>query len=76
MGPQHAVGQASVRYLANIRSILRRLAEEAGLQDPEAFAHSWHILMKGSIVAASEGDLDAARRAQRMGRLLIEEHRP
>jgi hypothetical protein len=31
--------------------------------------------MKGSIVAAGEGDTDAARRAQAMGRLLIAEHR-
>jgi hypothetical protein len=31
--------------------------------------------MKGSIVAAGEGDRDAARRAQAMGRLLIAQHR-
>jgi hypothetical protein len=31
--------------------------------------------MKGSIVAAGEGDRDAARRAQAMGRLLIEQYR-
>jgi len=34
---------------------LRSLAEEADLPDPESFAHTWHILMKGSIVAAAEG---------------------
>jgi hypothetical protein len=27
--------------------------------------------MKGSIVAAGEGDVDAARRAQHLGRLLL-----
>ena len=27
--------------------------------------------MKGSIVAAGEGDLDAARRAKRIGRVLL-----
>jgi hypothetical protein len=32
--------------------------------------------MKGSIVAAGEGDHEAARRAQAMGRLLIAQHRP
>jgi AcrR family transcriptional regulator len=76
MGPGHAVGQASIAHLAKIRAIVRALADEAGLRDSEAFARSWHILMKGSIVAATEGDADAARRAQRMARTLIEQHRP
>ena len=75
MGPAHPAGQASVRHLASIRSIVRRLAEEAALRDPESFARSWHILMKGSIVSAVEGDRDAAVRAQALGRLLIEQHR-
>lgn len=70
------IGAASAGHLANIRSIIRRLAAEAGLRDPNRFAHSWHILMKGSIVAAGEGDRDAARRAQEMGRLLLAQHRP
>jgi AcrR family transcriptional regulator len=70
-----ALGGASAVHLANIRSIIRQLATEAGLHDPEQFAHSWHILMKGSIVAASEGDRDAAHRAQAMGRLLIAQYR-
>jgi AcrR family transcriptional regulator len=69
------IGSASAAHLANIRSIIRQLAVEAGLRDPDGFAHSWHILMKGSIVAAGEGDRDAARRAQAMGRLLIAQHR-
>ena len=71
----HPVGTASAGFLENIRSLLRSLAEEAGLRDPEAFAHSWHILMKGSIVAAGEGDVEAAQRAKRIGRLLIEQYR-
>jgi AcrR family transcriptional regulator len=75
MGPQHRVGEASVRHLASIRSIVSRLAEEAALRDPESFAHSCHILMKGSIVAATEGDAEAAQRARSMARLLIEQHR-
>jgi hypothetical protein len=54
---------------------VRRFAEEAGLRDPESFARSWHILMKGSIIAATEGDADAARRGESMARLLIEQHR-
>lgn len=75
LGPQHAAGSASIQHLENIRSIVRRLAEEAGLRDPDSFARSWHILMKGSIIAAAEGDVDAAQRAQSMARGLIDDHR-
>lgn len=75
MGTDHPVGEASVRHLENVRSIVRRLAEEAGLRDPISFAHSWHILMKGAIVAAAEGDLEAAQRARSMARQLIEQYR-
>lgn len=72
---RHPIGGASAAALENIRTIIRTLAEEAGLRNPEDFALSWHILMKGSIVQAGEGDLDAAKRAQVMGRLLIDHHR-
>jgi AcrR family transcriptional regulator len=71
----HRVGRASADYLENIRSVVRNLALEAGLRDPDAFALSWHILMKGAIVQAAEGDRDAAKRAQTLGGLLIERHR-
>ena len=74
MGPSHPTGQASIHYLENLRGVVAAMAQEADLRDPEAFAHSWHILMQGSIVAAAEGDLDAAKRAQAMGRLVIEQH--
>jgi AcrR family transcriptional regulator len=75
MGASHPTGPACVRHLENIRSVVRGLAGEAGLRDTQSFACSWHILMKGSIVSAAEGDVDAARRAKSMGRLLIEQHR-
>jgi hypothetical protein len=65
MGPAHPAGGASVSYLENIRAIVQRLAEEAGIHDPASFAHSWHLLMKGSIVAEAEGDVDAAQRPSR-----------
>lgn len=75
LGPRHEVGKASIDYLENIRAVVRSLAEEAGLRDVESFARSWHILMKGSIVSATEGDVDAAKRAQKMAAQLIEQHR-
>lgn len=65
---------ASVQHLENIRAFLRGLAEEAGVDDADAFARSWHILMKGSIIAALEGDTAAARRSQELGRLLLDSH--
>jgi AcrR family transcriptional regulator len=74
-GIAHPLGQASAAHLENIRSVVRELAEEAGLSDPASFALSWHILMKGSIVQAGEGDRGAAKRAKAMGALLIEDYR-
>ena len=71
----HPARRASALHLENIRGIVRTLAVDAGLRDAETFAHSWHILMKGSIVAAGEGDREAAQRARAMGRMLIEHHR-
>jgi len=72
---EHPVGQACTAAFERLRSVIATLAEDAGLRDPAAFALSWHILMKGSIVQAAEGDLEAAKRAQTMGRLLIDHHR-
>jgi AcrR family transcriptional regulator len=75
MGPDHPTGKACVTHLDNIRTIVATLAGEAGLRDTESFARSWHILMKGSIISATEGDLEAARRAQAMARSLIQQYR-
>jgi AcrR family transcriptional regulator len=75
MGSAHPAGIASVQHLKNIRTVVRRLAEEAGLRDPDEFARSWHILMKGSIVSAAEGYIEAAQRAKALARLLIAQHR-
>jgi len=72
---EHPVGKASAEHLENIRTVLRSLATEAGLRDVDEFARSFHILMKGSIVQAGEGDVDAAKRAQAMARDLIQKYR-
>jgi AcrR family transcriptional regulator len=63
---------ATTGHLATIRGMVREYAADAGVSDPEAVARQWHILMKGSIVAAGEGDQEAAHRAQDLGRLLLE----
>ena len=75
LGPNNPAGGASVRHLEQLRAIARHLAEEAGMRDAESFAHSWHILIQGSIVVAAEGDVEAAQRSKSMGRLLIEQYR-
>jgi AcrR family transcriptional regulator len=72
--PEHPVRQATVKHLESIRGFVRGLAGEAGIDDTDSFARQWHILMKGSIVAAGEGDLQAARRARELGRLLLAHH--
>jgi AcrR family transcriptional regulator len=75
MGAEHPAGRASVRHVEHIRSIVRQLADEAGLRETDDFARSWHILMKGSIIAAAEGDPAAAEHAKAMARSLIDRHR-
>jgi len=70
----HPVHQAAVVHLANIRSYIERLAAEAGILDVDSFARKWHILMKGSIMAAHEGDAAAADRARELGELLLAQH--
>jgi AcrR family transcriptional regulator len=70
----HALHRASTQYLARIRAFVERLATEAGVADPEGFAKQWHILMKGSIVAACEGDRQAGQRAREIGALLVQEN--
>ncbi|HEX2284180.1 MAG TPA: TetR/AcrR family transcriptional regulator [Mycobacterium sp.] len=76
MGASHPLGQASIGYLDNLRGLARRWATEAGLTEVDSFARSWHILITGSIVSASEGDRSSAGRARQMAQLLIDQHRP
>jgi hypothetical protein len=72
--PDHPVHQAAVSHLANIRGYISGLAAAAGIHDTDAFARKWHILMKGSIMAAHEGDTAAADRAREIGELLLKEY--
>lgn len=72
--PENVVFRASVGHLARIRDYLRTLAEATGVPDPTHFARQWHILMKGSIMSAHEGDLGAAAAARELGVLLLRSH--
>jgi AcrR family transcriptional regulator len=67
----HPVHTAAVEHLATIRAFLHGLAEQVGVRDPGEFSRQWHMLMKGSIVAAGEGDTDAARTVKKVAALLL-----
>ncbi len=67
----HRVRIAAVRHLDTIRTFVKQLAEEARVRDPNGFARQWQMLMMGCIVAAYAGDLGAAQRAKKAGRLLL-----
>jgi len=70
--PKSPLRRAAAAHLAKIRAIIRSQAEAAGLKDPEAFAQAWHMLMKGSIVAAGEGNREAAQQAKRAAKLILD----
>jgi AcrR family transcriptional regulator len=70
--PASAVKAAGVRGLEDVRRLLRELAAAAKARDPDALARQWQLLLLGAIVAASAGDLDAARRAHELGALLLQ----
>ncbi|MFE4542431.1 TetR/AcrR family transcriptional regulator [Arthrobacter sp. NPDC056727] len=74
MGPAHPLGITSIEYLAQVRAFIRALAVEAGLEQPDVLARSCHILTKGSIISAVEGDREAAVVAKRMAASLIRDH--
>jgi AcrR family transcriptional regulator len=71
--PADPVHRAGAAYLAGIREFLMALARDAKIADPDNFARKWHILMKGSIVSAGEGDREAARRARQIASILLRE---
>jgi AcrR family transcriptional regulator len=66
------VHRAAAVHLSKIRAIVRGLADDADLREPEKFAQAWHMLMKGSIVSACEGNRNAAREAKRAARLVLD----
>lgn len=70
--PDDPVHQACVEHLAGIRAYLCELAKGAGVPEPDRLAAQFHLLMKGAIIAAHEGDRDAAMKARELGMLLLE----
>jgi AcrR family transcriptional regulator len=73
--PADPVHKAGAAYLAGIRQFLAELARAARIAEPDGFSRKWHILMKGSIISAAEGDREAARRAREIGAMLLASER-
>lgn len=70
--PNDRVRVEAVAQMTVVRSFVRGLAIQAGLKDADALAREWQLLMAGSIVMALSGDRKAARRARRLGEMILE----
>ena len=70
--PGNKIRIAAGEHLAQIRAFLMGLAIEAGMIDAKDFVDVWHMLMKGSIIAAGGGNRDAAKEARRAAAMLLE----
>jgi AcrR family transcriptional regulator len=70
---ENPVRRATLDKLLVVRRLIRSLAEEAGVRDPDAFAVQWQILTTGSIVVAMMGDAEAGRRARDTAAALLQQ---
>ena len=70
--PGSPVRAASQAALDDIRALIRDLGQAAGAHDPERLAFEIHTLLMGSVVAAVNGNTDAAARMRPIARLLLE----
>lgn len=66
------IRKATIAHSKNIRLIVRDLAEEAGLDDVKRFTDAWMIVMDGAILAACQGNTDAARIAKQMAEPVLQ----
>ncbi|MEA9984887.1 MULTISPECIES: hypothetical protein [Subtercola] len=74
MARQGTLSTESLDYIDHVREMIGAFAIELQLRDPVGFALSWRVLMKGAILAAVDGDIDAALRAKSMAYSLIRRH--
>jgi AcrR family transcriptional regulator len=70
-GTSDAIVAAGGEKLANVRELIAKLADEAGVRDPAEFARRLQQLMLGSIVAAVWGDREAARSAKAVATIML-----
>jgi AcrR family transcriptional regulator len=72
MGPGHPAGAASMEHLETVQDFLTQLAVQAGFRDPAELALSLQLLLFGSVIQASAGNVAAAKRAQGMARAVMD----
>ncbi|WP_413249165.1 TetR/AcrR family transcriptional regulator [Sinomonas flava] len=70
MGPEHPFAQEAARQLDTTLQQIEEIAAEAGIDDPEGVACTLQALICGAVVAAVEGDAQAAAHAKRMASAL------
>jgi AcrR family transcriptional regulator len=63
---------AAAGHLAKVRAFVRDLATQAAVKDVPVFCDVWHMLMKGSTIAAAEGNRDAALQAKRAAKIILD----
>ena len=64
--PADPVHAAAVHHLDRVKAVLSDIVEQAGIAHADEVAIQVQILMMGSILSATRGDRDAARRARRI----------
>jgi AcrR family transcriptional regulator len=70
-----AIRTAALEALEEVYELLRGLCEEARLSETRSLAHQLQVLLRGSIVAAREGNFEAVDEARALALQLIEQHR-
>jgi AcrR family transcriptional regulator len=70
---ERPIRAACIAKRQNVLAFLRSLTDAAGARDPDTLARQWQLLMTGAMVEVAGGDLGAARRAQAMATLLLEQ---
>jgi AcrR family transcriptional regulator len=68
-----AARRAAISGITDVYVLLERLSVEMGAREPERLARQVHLLMRGSIVAATEGRAEAVRDAQEAARQLVDQ---
>jgi AcrR family transcriptional regulator len=74
--PSSAARRAAINGITSVYVLLERLTAEAGAREPERLARQIQLLMRGAIVAATEGRPNAVRDAQEAARQLVEQAVP
>lgn len=66
------VRRAAVAAIENVYDVVQRLLEEAGIVNSEAVAHQVQIIMRGTIIAAVQGQADAVKQGRVAAQRLLE----